>query len=79
MYELEIRRPHPEQHSVFPFPLQAIEGGGSQHLTDLRTVFPTFLPTKLQPCIGWCFHHREWHLCGIAGAFVTGGEGKKNT
>lgn len=77
MCELEIRRPHPKQHSVFPFPMHAIEGGGSQHLTDLRTVFPTFLPTKLQTCTGWCFHHREWHLCDMAGAFVTGAEGKK--
>lgn len=77
-----IRRPHPKEHSVFPLPTQAMEGDGSQHLTDLRSVFPTFLPTKSELCTGQCFHHWEWHccdnLCDIEGAFPTEAEGKKH-
>lgn len=58
MHVFEIRMPHPKQHSVFPFPTQAMEGDGSQHLTDLRSVFPTFCPPN---------HHQAQD-----GAFIAG-------
>lgn len=39
MFVFEIRRPHPKELSVFPLPTQAMEGDGSQHLMEFRSVF----------------------------------------